>query len=114
MIRRPRVKDPKHLNWIRTLDCAICDDNTSTEAAHIRYADSAYLKRAVGKGEKPNDEWVIPLCGRHHRAQHAAGDERMWWFTHCLHPVHMASLLHKHSGDTELVPLIIKAARMKW
>lgn len=114
MIRRPRVKDPKHLEWIRTLECVICGDNTSIEAAHIRHADPVYLKREVGMGEKPDDCWVTPLCGRHHREQHAAGDEKLWWYARCLHAVHMALLFHKHSGNTEMVPQIIKAARMKW
>lgn len=75
--RRPRQHDGRHLAFIRQLPCIVCGDNTSTEAAHIRMADRTIGKRQTGKGEKPDDMYVLPFCGRHHRLQSEKGEP---WF----------------------------------
>jgi hypothetical protein len=76
--RLPRVKDSKHLDWIRQQACCICGDNTTTEAAHIRTSNLELGKDDFGWG-RPSDKWVTPLCGAHHREQHAMGDEMKFW-----------------------------------
>lgn len=68
--RQPRVKDAKHLNYIRSLPCCICGEDTTVEAAHIRSACIEYGKLHTGMAEKPDDRWTVPLCGKHHRIQH--------------------------------------------
>ena len=75
--RNPRSKDPKHLAWIRTQDCCICGDNTSTEAAHIRTTNLDLGKDDFGWG-RPSDAWVTPLCGTHHREQHTMAEMAFW------------------------------------
>ena len=105
-----RAKSPKHLNFIRSLPCVICQDNTAIEAAHIRYADRRAAKPITGFGIKPDDCWTLPLCGKHHRAQHA-GSERIFWTQSLVDPIFLALALYRVSGDHETGEQIIRAAR---
>lgn len=88
--REPRVRDEKHLNLIRSKPCCLCGDNTSTEAAHIRTGDLSRGKAHTGMGEKPSDKWTLPLCSRHHREQHAHGDELAFWAERGIDPFALA------------------------
>jgi hypothetical protein len=67
-----RIRAPKHLKWVATLPCLICQRQPS---------DAHHLKRVQpnAMGRKPGDQWVVPLCRIHHRALHDAGDETRWW-----------------------------------
>lgn len=96
--RQPRVHDDKHLDFIRQLPCVICDNNIETQAAHIRFADARAAKRYVGKQEKPDDRWTLPLCGFHHMQQHNIG-EIVFWKHYDLDPVFIALALRSVSGD---------------
>jgi hypothetical protein len=100
MIRRPRQHSKKHLSYIRGLPCVLCGDPTSTEAAHIRFSSIQFDKRQVGAGEKPDDKWTVPLCGRHHRAQHQ-DSERAFWAAHHINPLPVAVELWGATGDHE-------------
>lgn len=84
MLKRPRLEIPAFLAWVRSFPCIICGDNTSTEAAHYRSNDARFFKFNPGK-HKPDDLWVLPLCGAHHQhgedAQHKH-DEDKWWKDH--------------------------------
>jgi hypothetical protein len=75
--REPRIKDAKHLDYIRSLPCTICGDNTTTEAAHLRTSNIDLGKNDHGWG-RPSDKWVLPLCGRHHREQHTMNELKFW------------------------------------
>ena len=55
---KPR-RDLKHLQWIRTLPCAVCGSTRYVEAAHTG---------PHGLGQKSADSAAIPLCIRHHRS----------------------------------------------
>ena len=76
--RQPRVEDPAYLAYVRTLPCLVCGRPGPNDPAHIRAAAPHYGKRYTGKGEKPDDKWVLPLCRRHHDAQHRES-ELGWW-----------------------------------
>lgn len=76
--REPRIKDNKHLDFIRSLPCCICGDDTGTEAAHIRTGSDAHGKNPTGMQEKSSDKWALPLCNRHHREQHAMAELKFW------------------------------------
>jgi hypothetical protein len=102
MQRRPREKDNKHLDFIRGLPCLLCNDPTSTEAAHVRYADPMVAKPISGMGNKSDDAYTVPLCGKHHREQTNYGDERGWWARLGVDPVKVALALHRFSGDQEI------------
>jgi len=92
--RQPRIKNTKYLDWVRTLECCICGDNTSTEAAHIRTANLELGKDDFGWG-RPSDIWVTPLCGKHHREQHEMGDEMKFWAKHGKNPFLIAMTLRE-------------------
>ncbi len=108
--RQPRQHDNKHLDFIRELPCCICGNNTSTEAAHIRYQDARAAKRYVGKQEKPDDRWAIPLCGMCHREQHNMS-EREFWKDMKQDPIFLALALFSVSGDYASGVQIIEANR---
>lgn len=88
--REPRQKNPRYLDFIRSLPCAVCKDDTSTEAAHIRTASLAHGKNHTGMAEKSSDKWAVPLCGKCHREQHAFGNELKWWASKGIDPFMLA------------------------
>lgn len=87
--RLPRVKNSKHLDFIRSQPCCICGDNTTTEAAHIRTGSIVHGKPSTGMAEKPSDAWTLPLCNRHHREQHEM-KELLFWAKHNINPFVLA------------------------
>lgn len=93
--RKPRAKDAKHLNYIRSLPCCICGDNTSTEAAHLRTSNIEIGKDDHGWG-RPDDKWALPLCGKHHREQHSM-NEMDFWECHGINPFILAMTLKRVS-----------------
>jgi hypothetical protein len=100
MMRQPRQHCEAHLRFIRGLPCVICKNNIETEAAHVRFSCFEANKRKVGIGEKPDDKWTVPLCGNHHRMQHAWG-EREFWKATGRDPISIAQELWAHTGDHE-------------
>jgi hypothetical protein len=46
---------------------AECDEYHPIEAAHYRTAANS------GMGRKPDDNWLVPCCRKHHREQHDVG-----------------------------------------
>ncbi len=108
--KHPRIHDEKHLAFIRGLPCIICMNNIETEAAHIRMAAPKAGKRAVGKAEKPDDKWTIPLCGGCHRNQHV-GFEVVFWDKKDIDPIFVCLALWSVTGDHELGEQIIEANR---
>ena len=107
MQRQPRKHNEKHLQFIRELPCIVCGDNTSTEAAHIRMANRYAAKRECGKAEKPDDTWTLPLCGEHHREQHAM-NELSFWRLQDIDPHFAALALYAVTGDNERGEEIIR------
>lgn len=103
-----RNHNTQHLAFIRQLPCVICGDNTTTEAAHIRFASRRAGKRATGMGEKPDDCWTVPLCGRHHREQHGM-NELMFWTESEIDPIFVALALWNATGHTERGEQIISS-----
>lgn len=107
LMKRPRIKNNAHLDFIRALPCVCCGDNTSTEAAHIRTGNLAYGKRNTGGAEKPDDAWTVPLCGLHHREQHTKSEEAFW--ASCgINPYVLAMSLYLRSGDYEMAITILE------
>lgn len=112
MKRRPRIKNDDYLDFIRSLPCCICHNDIETEACHIRFADESVGKRYVGKGEKPDDAWAVPMCGKHHRQQHV-GDELEFWIYHNIGPLMLSLALWRAYtlDDRELAEHIIRSRR---
>jgi hypothetical protein len=88
--RDPRQHDDEYLNYIRQQRCCICGDDTTVEAAHLRVGSINHDKRDTGMAEKSSDKWALPLCGAHHRQQHAAGNELAWWASYGIDPFALA------------------------
>ena len=106
--RRPREKSDGHLGFVRQLACIICGDDTTTEAAHIRYSDSRVAKINSGLAQKPHDRFTLPLCGKHHKEQHQH-KEREWWEAKGIDPIFYALALYGCSGDHQTGSEIIRA-----
>ncbi len=96
----------KHLDFIRGLPCLICGDNTSTQAAHVRYSDARTGKVNPGIGKKPNDRYTVPLCGECHTLQHS-GSERAFWKELNIDVLIVAGCLYCCSGNQEMAERII-------
>ena len=75
--REPRIKDQKHLNYVRSLPCCICGA-INVDAAHIRVASLEHGKRGLGMQEKASDVWTVPLCRSHHDEQHSMREMEFW------------------------------------
>jgi hypothetical protein len=105
--RQPRLHDEAHLDFIRSLPCAVCGDDTSTEAAHLRTGSLRYGKKPTGMGEKPSDRWCLPLCGRCHRQQHQ-GNELEFWLNQGINPFVLAMSLHNATGDHDAAMEVLK------
>lgn len=110
MFRKPREKDEAHLDFVRSLPCAVCGDFTTTEAAHIRSGELMYGKESTGMQTKPSDKWTVPLCGAHHREQHTQNEWR-WWKEKKLNPFTLAMTLHGISGNHEMALTAIERHR---
>jgi hypothetical protein len=82
------------------------------EAAHIRFADASYGKRAVGTAEKPDDRWTVPLSPAKHREQHE-GSEVSFWDRHNIDPCKVALALYAVSGDDEQASIILRNTARK-
>ena len=39
---------------------------------------------------KSSDRWAVALCAKHHREQHAAGNELFWWASYGKDPFGIA------------------------
>jgi hypothetical protein len=108
--RQPRERDGDHLKFIRQLPCLCCGNNIETEAAHIRFADRTVCKRQTGKGEKPDDAFTVPLCGRCHREQHDMNERECWKRTG-IDAIKAALALWYWTGDVDACLVVIEATR---
>ena len=107
--RKPRIHDPDHLAFVRSLLCLACLDNTSVEAAHIRFSDRRAAKINPGVGQKPHDYWTVPLCSECHRTQHTMNEQDFWFNEQGIDPLAVAAWLYLASGDVEAGETIIRA-----
>jgi hypothetical protein len=75
--RRPRLRDPNYLKWLREQRCACgCFRGPPCDAAHLRSRSLEYDKES-GYG-KPDDRWAMPLNHWCHMDQHRH-NELQWW-----------------------------------
>lgn len=96
--REPRIENPGFLAYLRKQPCCACRAFPPSQAAHIRVGSVDYGKRATGAGEKPSDQWAVPLCAGCHLdgpgAQHRVG-ERVFWAKVAVDPFALALGLYK-------------------
>jgi hypothetical protein len=108
--KKPRQQIMAHLAFIRSLPCLVTGAR-DVEAAHIRYGNMRWGKRTTGMGEKPDDQWVVPLSQKMHREQHDFGDEELWWREKGIDPVLVAMAMWRATGDEQACESIIREAR---
>lgn len=113
--RQPRKKKQSHLAFIRELGCAVCAKKP-VDAAHLRSGERLVDKPITGAGTKPDDRWVIPLCGGpegHHMEQHHFKWGELAWWHHrgIVDPFRLALALYSVSGDIEQAERILSAHR---
>ena len=112
--RKPRKRDKEHLAAVSLLPCAVpgCG-REPVHVAHIRYADANEGASLCGKGQKPDDWRVLPLCPEHHmhgpQAQHSM-NEKMFWASHCIAPYALARALYGLSGQMDKMCFLIEHA----
>jgi hypothetical protein len=111
-LKRPREKDERHCDFIRSLRCVVCQDNTTVECAHIRFSDARVAKVNPGS-HRPHDRWTLPVCGKHHREQHTM-EERAFWIRYGIDPIFVALALYSVSGDHEAGEQIVACATHKF
>jgi hypothetical protein len=109
MFRQPRKNHPKHLKWVTTLP-SLVRGTGRVDPAHIRYPEPLFAKPGVGKAEKPDDMWVVPLHRSEHDVQHSM-NERQYWAKQGINPLVIAALLWLNSGDDHAAHIIIKNAK---
>lgn len=108
--RRPRIEKKNHLAFIRKLPCIVCLTRRCVEAAHVRLGGPLYGKRQAGLSEKPDDQWSLPLCMKHHDEQHSM-NEAAFWNALAIDPLQLALALFDATGDEERAEQIIHAHR---
>jgi hypothetical protein len=108
--KHPRVENRNHLSFIRRLPCIVCGTRVRIEAAHIRMGNPLYGKPQAGMGEKPSDQFVLPLCMRHHDEQHAM-NEAQFWMALAIDPLRLALALFDSTADEERAEQIIRSHR---
>lgn len=80
--RQERQHDKPYLAHTRLQPCILAGRDECSgriDPAHLRFSDYKSGRVNPGMGTKSADAWVLPLCRKHHTAQHAAGNERRWW-----------------------------------
>lgn len=98
-----------HLWWVRRLPCLACMGERWGEHAVDRFKVVASQPIVAGgqvvhahhlttaqpkaRGLKAGDQWVVPLCVRHHDALHRRGNEWAWWSNWSLPPGPVAEWL---------------------
>jgi ERF superfamily protein len=99
-----RYRNKAHLRFVATKPCLICGRRPS-DPHHLRFTQP----RALGR--KVSDEYAVPLCRTHHRANHHAGDERAWWRQLGMDPVKIARDLWRETrGARFAIPPTVSAA----
>ena len=94
-IQKARRSAPKHLAFIRTLECPIYPGLRPVHAHHLLRADPAR-----GMGRRAADNFVIPLSRKAHDELHHHGGEEAYLLGHGIDGRALAARLWAISGDS--------------
>lgn len=76
MLKQPRYRDRKYLNWVRTLNCIGCNAVSTpdypNDPDHVNH-----LLHGIKAGKAPDNQ-VVPLCRKCHTLRHQKGAR--WFF----------------------------------
>lgn len=110
MIAKPvRHRSQAHLRWVATRPCVVCSSGAPPDRARmlcgaVSQVHHLGIAQPKARGLKVGDQWVVPLCPRHHdpnsrESVHWAGDERAWWRDRGVDPMPIAERLWSLSVD---------------
>lgn len=101
MLKSQKIREPKHLDFIRTLPC-VKRGWLPSDPAHIRMFGDA------GIGQKPSDDRVVPLHRDTHVEQHSDSELRFWGGEEkTRRAIQLARDLYVYSGqEAECIKLI--------
>jgi len=107
--RQPRERNKAHLEFVSRLPCVITGRGP-VQVCHIRFPSLHHGKRQTGKGEKPDDRWVLPMIPEMHAKQHSMNEEA-FWASYGIDPLATAQLLYAASGNFNEGVKVIRLAR---
>ena len=87
-----RIRDRKHLDWIRSLPCCVTGGPPPSDPAHISAGNGKGVACKVG------DDNCVPLSWTEHRLQHSKG-ERSYWGQDLDRAKQLGKDLYEVSGD---------------
>lgn len=91
-----RVRDKKHLAFVRSYPCMNCKTDQNVEAHHLLKVP--WETNVIGL--KIGDQWAVPLCRTCRRDVHDAGGEVEAWGKHGMRRgYNFAVSLWKQSED---------------
>lgn len=109
--KTPRVKNRKHLDWIKTLPCICCLveglEIQADDPMHIRGGSPAHGKEPAGGAQTSDDRWTLPGCRRHHDLQHS-GSEAEFWRSFGVDHFLLALVLWGLTGDDHAARLVLQ------
>jgi short chain dehydrogenase len=85
-----RKRSKAHLAFVASQPCLICKA-APCDAHHLKIA------RPRSLGRKVSDEFIVPLCRKHHRELHHHGNETNWWANMQVAPLPIAKELWEAS-----------------
>jgi hypothetical protein len=86
-----RIRNKKHILWLREMPCAFCKAPPPSEASHIR------LLSQSGTGLKPSDNRALPSCHTCHMEAHRIG-ERSFYGDNLDAAIKLAERLYERTG----------------
>lgn len=67
------IRNPKHLNFIRSLPCVVCWLPPRSQAAHVSKGNWK------ATGMKVGDDNTLPMCFKCHHESHQKGELKFWY-----------------------------------
>ena len=82
---------------VKRKGCLVC--RYVADAHHLQRVPGA---RGSGMGQKPGDQWCVPLCRPCHDEAHRTGDENVFWAVKGVDPITWAKTTFKEWADENL------------
>lgn len=73
----PKIRNPKYLEYIRSLSCVIQMDGEYCNGAPVDAHHLTCTSDGV-MGDKAGDDKALPLCRLHHNTLHRIGEKTFW------------------------------------
>lgn len=92
-----RVRDAKHLAYVRRQPCAV----PGCRGRHVHAHHLTFGPDPKARGLKAADRHVIPVCWEHHAELHLVGKESGFWAFYNVDAVGLAARLwaESHAGE---------------